>query len=85
MSYSIRLEKRALKCIEKINPAHRKKIKLKISALSLRPRPRGSKKLSGIDSIFRNRQGNFRILYQVNEVDKIITILQIADRKDIYR
>jgi mRNA interferase RelE/StbE len=62
-------------------------IKKRIDALASRPTPPGCKKLMGItdgnNPIYRVRQGDFRILYSVRP--NIIVILDIGNRKDVYR
>lgn len=54
-------------------------------ALAEDPRPRGSKKLSGYEDIFRIRVGRFRILYSVAQKRLVILILKIGHRRDVYR
>ncbi len=85
MEYRLRIEKRALKAIQSIQPTIRKRIKRKISALTIQPRLRGAKKLSGTEAIYRIRQGNFRILYKINDDEHWVKIVKVGDRKDVYR
>jgi mRNA interferase RelE/StbE len=54
-------------------------------ALADQPRPRGSRKLTGYDDVFRIRVGRFRVLYSVSDTRLVIFILKIGPRKDIYR
>jgi mRNA interferase RelE/StbE len=54
-----------------------------IQSLSIDPYPSGCRKLTGEDSVYRVRQGNYRILYEVKSKKLIILILKIAHRKDI--
>lgn len=54
-------------------------------ALAEDPRPRGSKKLSGYEDIFRIRVGRFRVLYSVAKKRLVILILKIGHRRDVYR
>jgi len=49
------------------------------------PYPKGSRKLTGYDDVFRIRAGVFRILYSVSAKKLIIIILKIGRRKDVYR
>ena len=67
----------------KIDGVNRKKIKCKISSLSLKPRPHGVKKLFGRDVIYRIRQGNYGIIYFIHDKNKVVDILKVDDRKDI--
>ncbi len=54
-------------------------------ALAEEPHPRGSRKLSGYDDVFRIRVGRYRVLYSVFERRLVIIMLKIGHRKDIYR
>ena len=48
------------------------------------PRPFGAIKLKGWN-LYRIRVGDYRILYTINDKDKIIEIIAIGHRKDIYK
>lgn len=78
----------ALKYLETKVPAKvRGQIKRRIEALAANPTPPGCKKLVGITGgkhpVYRVRQGDYRILYSVRPV--IVVILDIGNRKDVYR
>jgi mRNA interferase RelE/StbE len=60
-----------------------KRILEKIDQLADDPRPPGSKKLSGQEK-YRLRQGNYRILYSINDEVVTITVVRIGHRKDVY-
>jgi len=47
--------------------------------------PRGSRKLTGYDDVFRIRVGHYRILYSVSSTMLIIVVLKISHRRDVYR
>jgi len=53
--------------------------------LAEEPRPRGSRKLSGYDDVFRVRVGSYRILYSLVQKRLVILILKIGLRRDVYR
>ena len=56
-----------------------------ILALGDEPHPRGSRKLTGYDDVFRIRVGRFRVIYSVARRKLIVIILKIGQRKDVYR
>ena len=60
-------------------------VEAKIDGLANDPRPSGCKKLQGSDNEYRIRIGNYRVIYTIADVVKIVTIIKIADRKDAYR
>jgi mRNA interferase RelE/StbE len=57
----------------------------RIDGLSHQPRPHGVLKLQGSEDRYRLRQGNYRILYRIDDAAKRLFIYSIADRKDAYR
>jgi len=60
------------------------KILKRINSLTSEPTPAGSEKLSG-QQRYRIRQGNYRILYEIEEQQICITIVKIGHRRDVYR
>ena len=52
-------------------------------ALAEDPRPRGAKKLSGYEDVFRIKVGSFRVLYSVARQRLVILILKIGHRGDV--
>ena len=62
----------------------RQRIALRIKSLGDDPRPAVSQKLSGHDR-FRVRQGQYRILYEINDNILIVYVVKIGHRKDVYR
>lgn len=63
----------------------RARIVERIRALAIDPRPHGSEKLAGYADRFRIRQGNYRIVFLVDDLRNEITIFKIGDRKNVYR
>jgi mRNA interferase RelE/StbE len=54
----------------------------RIKLLAENPRPSWSKKLSGRDE-YRARQGNYRILYVIEEQIKIVQVTKVGHRRNI--
>lgn len=57
----------------------------KIQSLEENPRQHGSEKLAGYSNLYRVRQGNYRVVYQIDDDLREVTVYKIGDRKDIYR
>ena len=55
-----------------------------IQSLADDPRPPGAKKLSGQER-YRLRQGNYRILYEIEDDRLIVCVVRIGHRRDVYR
>ncbi|MGH3440337.1 MAG: type II toxin-antitoxin system RelE family toxin [Pseudonocardiaceae bacterium] len=56
-----------------------------IVALTHNPRPAGVKKLVGSRSDWRIRIGEYRIVYEIDDASKTVTILGVTHRRDAYR
>jgi len=86
MIYRISIRKEALKELEQFPVFVNRKITKDIEALTLNPRPRGCKKLKGeSENLWRIRSGDYRIIYSIDDLIKIIDIRKIGHRKDIYK
>jgi len=83
-SYRIEIKRSAVKELEAITAKDRRRIATKIQALAGNPRPAGCEKLSGHDK-YRIRQGNYRILYTIEDDVLVVTVIKIGDRRDVYR
>jgi mRNA interferase RelE/StbE len=85
-SYSLLIKKSAAKELEAIaGKKDRERITQRILALADDPRPPGVEKLSGTNEKYRIRQGDFRILYEIQDAVLIVYVVRIGDRKEVYR
>ena len=48
-------------------------------------RPDGVVKLKGSDSAYRIRVGDYRIVYEVNDEQLVILLVQFKHRREVYR
>lgn len=83
MSYQVIIERPVLKKLSKIAEPDYARIKAAILALAQDPRPPGCKKLKNRPG-YRIRQGNYRIIYEVQDDQLIVLVLAVGHRKDIY-
>ena len=65
--------------------AGRQRLLERIQALAFDPRIHGSEKLAGYADRYRIRQGQFRIVYLIDEERREVTIFKVGHRKDVYR
>ena len=80
----------ALDFLDTLPPKIRKQVIKKAKALHANPHPQGSKKLHDVvtddgDPVYRERSGDYRILYVVRSNPDEVLILDIDHRKDVYR
>lgn len=62
----------------------RERIAAAIDGLATDPRPSGAVKLAGRDD-FRIRVGDYRIVYAVDDAERLVLVARIAHRRDVYR
>jgi mRNA-degrading endonuclease RelE of RelBE toxin-antitoxin system len=80
----------ALKYLARLPPKMRRQVTRKARALQHDPHPQGSKKLHDEftatgEPIYRERSGDYRILYIDRPSPREVIVLDIDDRKDVYR
>jgi len=61
-----------------------KRVASRIVDLAVNPRPAGFDEVSGQDQ-YRIRQGNYRVVYVIDDVHRVVEIVKIRHRKDAYR
>jgi mRNA interferase RelE/StbE len=84
-NYEIEISRTAEKQLKKLAETDQIRVIRAMLPLTEEPHPRGSRKLSGYDDVFRIRVGRFRLLYSVSERRLVILVLKIGHRKDVYR
>jgi mRNA interferase RelE/StbE len=83
-NYSVDVRKSAVKEIGDLPKRECAAIVAKIQALAQDPRPHGSEKLSGDDK-YRIRHGDYRVVYEIDDGKKKLTIVRVAHRREVYR
>ena len=85
MSYKVELSRSADRELWRIIDPFRSRLFKAIKGLGQEPRPSGCKKLAGHKNAWRIRIGNFRVLYTIDDVVRIVRVESVGDRKDVYR
>lgn len=57
----------------------------KISQLAEEPRPDGVVKLKGYDNEYRIRIGDYRLVYEIQDEQLIVLLVQCKHRRDVYK
>lgn len=81
--YRLVIKKSAAKELENIPRHDLRRIISKIQDLSTNPRPPGAQKLSNFE-LYRIRQGDYRIVYTIDDMIIEVHINKIGHRKDVY-
>lgn len=83
-SYSLRIKRSAEKELRAVPKKDLPRIIGRIKSFAVNPRPPGHQKLSGYDQ-YRVRQGDYRILYTIDDTGRAVEIIKIGHRREVYR
>ncbi|HTP65868.1 MAG TPA: type II toxin-antitoxin system RelE/ParE family toxin [Geobacteraceae bacterium] len=84
VAYKIFIKKSAARELEGIAGKVLMKLLARIEALAEEPRPPGVEKLAGVD-LWRIRQGNYRIIYSIEDAILTVWIVKVGHRREVYR
>ena len=85
-SYRVEIKLSAIRELEGIaRKGDRQRLARRIGALRTQPRPPGCQKLAGDEERYRVRQGRYRVIYAIDDAERLVTVFRIGDRKDVYR
>jgi mRNA interferase RelE/StbE len=82
--YRIEIAPSAAKELSRIPRKDLQRIVARIQALADDPRPPGSRKLCAQEK-YRIRQGDYRVLYRIEDNVLVVYVVKIAHRRDVYR
>ncbi len=85
MKYTLVFAKSAEKELDQLTGGNLKKVSRKLDELGSDPRPPGCLKLKGYEEdMWRVRAGDYRILYVIEDVLRIVDIRRVRHRSDAY-
>ena len=82
--YKVELRGNVIKSLEKLEKAIHTRLLAALLELETNPRPRGVEKVRGTE-LWRIREGDYRLVYYIDDVGKLVTIVRIGHRRDVYR
>ena len=82
--YRIELRRRAQRALDKLPKSDFESVIEAIKGLALTPRPRGIEKVKST-GLWRIRQGDYRIIYAIDDKEHIVTVVRVGHRREIYR
>jgi len=83
--YHLTILKAAIKDLQNLEPPVAELIVRNIEKLSNNPRPPSSKKLKGAQKLYRLRVREWRVIYEINDDEKTVTVIHVYHRKDAYK
>ncbi len=83
-SYRLTIRLSAVKELDGLPRKDLERVMDRIGILADNPRPPGCEKLSAQER-YRIRQGDYRILYEVDESQQVVIVVKIGHRREVYR
>lgn len=82
--YKIELRRRAQRALDRLPKADFQAVVEAIKELARTPRPRGVEKVKST-GLWRIRQGDYRVIYAIDDKQQLITVVRIGHRRELYR
>lgn len=82
--YTVSIERSAQKQLDKAPRNMKGRLQAAIDLLAREPRPNGCKKMSGHGNLYRIREGDWRIIYEISDKSLTIRVVEIATRDEVY-
>ena len=83
--YTVVFARSARKELESLPDQVVERVLPRIEDLVDSPRPAGCRKLSGEQNLWRIRIGDYRVIYSVDDRERLVDIVAVRHRKDAYR
>ena len=82
--YKIELRRREQRVLDRLPKTDFQAVVEAMKELALTPRPRGVEKVKST-GLWRIRQGDYRIIYGIDDKHHLVTVVRIGHRREIYR
>jgi len=82
--YKVELRRRAQRALDKLPRTHFEAVVETVKQLAQTPRPRGMEKVKTA-GLWRIRQGDYRIIYAIDDNEQLVTVVRMGHRREIYR
>ena len=83
--YELIFTRSARKELEGLPQVTADRIVAMLERVAIQPRPAGARKLRGAVDLWRVRVGDYRVVYAINDVERIVDVRVVRHRKDAYR
>ena len=82
--YALTFRPAALRALRKLDRQIAERIKAATEALRDDPRPSGAKMLTGSHGLWRIRIGDYRVVYTIDDQQRIVRVAAAGHRRDVY-
>ena len=82
--YKVEVRRRAQRALDKLPKTDFQAVVEAMKGLAQTPRPRGIEKVK-TTGLWRIRQGDYRIIYAIDDNEQLVTVVRVGHRREIYR
>ena len=83
--YRVLLERSAERDLRRLTPPIHDRVIAALQALADNPRPQGCRKLVGSVNDWRIRVGDYRVVYEIADVIRVVRVHRVRHRREVYR
>jgi mRNA interferase RelE/StbE len=84
VNYTVTISRSATREFERLPKGIARRVASKMKELEQEPRPPGSVKLADTKDTWRVRVGDYRVVYSVDDKQRIVDVSRIRHRRDVY-
>jgi len=84
LTYRIELAPSAARQLKKVTPDVRRRIQAVLELLADDPRPPAATPLVGGAGEWRVRTGDYRVIYEINDLQVLVLVLRMRHRREVY-
>jgi mRNA interferase RelE/StbE len=85
VTYRIETTREAERDLASLPSSVIKRVDARILSLETNPRPRGAKKIEAGGGLFCVRVGDYRIIYEIDDVNLVVVVSRVEHRAEAYR
>ena len=85
MAYRVKVAPAARRQIRKLSKTAQRTIVKLLEELAEEPRQSGVKKLTGEENLYRARTGDYRVIYSIDDTERVVLVLKVGHRGEVYR
>ena len=85
LTYAVLLAPAAERRFKALDKPLRQRIAKRLARPGDNPRPPGVEELAGEDNLCRVREGEYRIIYTIQDKDLIVLVVKVGHRREVYR
>jgi len=83
--YRVLLERSAERDLGRLSVEVHDRVIVALRALANNPRPPGCRKLAGSKNDWRIRVGDYRVIYEIADAIRVVSVNRVRHRREVYR